>query len=483
MRLESDVMASSFFEDIFEGLELIDWYAVRGAYGEAESVPDALRALATGSEQQQLAAVHTLRGGLEHQGTIYYPTRFSIPFLIRLLGHPGCLVATDIVELLHSFARGQAYYTQHESLFRDGGGFERSAAALDTLEQIKLIERDLVSKTRQEVLLGVPVYLDLLRATSTAKLKMRLLDLLEICWERHQEIARALADRFPQEPSATVRAGILLTLGRLGYSCPQLSGELCRMVRSVVEADNEAPVVQLAAGLGQLWLEPPERRAAALDILARNLAAGYQDLQALEIPGGFAVTVFDLLAPEDQERWLDILTSQSALEAKLEVASILLRETGSQRLQSWFQRALAESADDRCRAGLLLAWDSELGDDKQAQLDFIGAVVDVFETTEEPLCRVVTATILISKQQSAHEDAAWRALVEKLDSVWDDYASLPHGEGNPLRWLRSVLAKKPRKWTKPLLELAQHPDHRIGREAEVALALVLENLVEAFQSQ
>ncbi|CUH78231.1 HEAT repeat domain-containing protein [Tropicibacter naphthalenivorans] len=69
---------------MLEGLDQIDWAALRHAYGPAADVPGDLRALALGGERQAAKALERLYSNIYHQGTRYTATVAAVPFIAEM---------------------------------------------------------------------------------------------------------------------------------------------------------------------------------------------------------------------------------------------------------------------------------------------------------------------------------------------------------------------------------------------------------------
>src|SRR5581483_6556505 len=69
---------------LLAGLDDIAWSSFEHAYGPADDVPELLRALVSGDEEQAEAAVHELYGTIWHQGSVYPATIPAVPFLIEI---------------------------------------------------------------------------------------------------------------------------------------------------------------------------------------------------------------------------------------------------------------------------------------------------------------------------------------------------------------------------------------------------------------
>lgn len=66
------------------GLDEVAWDSLEHAYGPATDVPELLRALVSGDEEQAAEAVYELYGTIWHQGSVYPATIPAVPFLVRI---------------------------------------------------------------------------------------------------------------------------------------------------------------------------------------------------------------------------------------------------------------------------------------------------------------------------------------------------------------------------------------------------------------
>ncbi|MEM7164542.1 MAG: hypothetical protein AAF581_03720 [Planctomycetota bacterium] len=90
----------------------IDWNSLEHAYGEASDVPDLLRALAEGDDDERSKALYELFGNIIHQGTVYPATVAAIPFLSSILeSRDGD--DEGVVMLLAGIAGGSGYLEVH----------------------------------------------------------------------------------------------------------------------------------------------------------------------------------------------------------------------------------------------------------------------------------------------------------------------------------------------------------------------------------
>ena len=92
--------------DPLAGLDDIDWSGLEHAYGEAEDVPDQLRALVSQDPDERAKTIDQLYGNIFHQGTRYQATAYAVPFLARLALEPGTFRRAELVDMLGSITVG-----------------------------------------------------------------------------------------------------------------------------------------------------------------------------------------------------------------------------------------------------------------------------------------------------------------------------------------------------------------------------------------
>lgn len=93
-------------EDIWAGLDAIDWSELRHNYGTADGIPSLLRACASADLEAAVKAHAELENFLYHQGGWVCPAASAaLPFLVRLAADPGLLVRPAVIELIARLAR------------------------------------------------------------------------------------------------------------------------------------------------------------------------------------------------------------------------------------------------------------------------------------------------------------------------------------------------------------------------------------------
>lgn len=101
---------------MLEGLDAIQWGELSHAYGEADDVPELIRALASDSAKARHDALYALYGNIWHQGTVYEATAYAVPFLGELLASPEVMEKHRILFLLSALARGNSYLDVHQHI-------------------------------------------------------------------------------------------------------------------------------------------------------------------------------------------------------------------------------------------------------------------------------------------------------------------------------------------------------------------------------
>jgi HEAT repeat protein len=92
-----------------DGLDDIDWVELRHAYGSAEKIPQALRALRSESaDEREKAMDEGLWHSIWHQGTRYPASVPAARFLVRLAADPATRDRHQILDLLEAMVTGYA---------------------------------------------------------------------------------------------------------------------------------------------------------------------------------------------------------------------------------------------------------------------------------------------------------------------------------------------------------------------------------------
>jgi len=98
-----------------DGLDQVEWSAVRDAYGPATEVPALLRALVSANPEHREFACELLFQTIWHQGNVYSATAAAIPFLYNLLEADGPHDKDAVAALLAMIADGQPPFLHCET--------------------------------------------------------------------------------------------------------------------------------------------------------------------------------------------------------------------------------------------------------------------------------------------------------------------------------------------------------------------------------
>jgi hypothetical protein len=108
---------------MLEGVDTIDWAALRACGGPATDIPGLLRAVLSEDEGVRLEAQFELFCRLWHQGTVSPAAAAAVPFLFELLTRPDTPDKGYFVELIAAIATGEgslkcAVRTDGEAMWR-----------------------------------------------------------------------------------------------------------------------------------------------------------------------------------------------------------------------------------------------------------------------------------------------------------------------------------------------------------------------------
>ncbi|KAJ6445147.1 1-aminocyclopropane-1-carboxylate synthase-like protein 1 [Purpureocillium lavendulum] len=91
--------------ELLAGLDEVPWGTLKHAYGQADDVPQLLRDIAGGDNEQVAAGVYDLFGNIWHQGTVYEATSPAVPFITRLA--VAGVATASLVQLLGLIAESR----------------------------------------------------------------------------------------------------------------------------------------------------------------------------------------------------------------------------------------------------------------------------------------------------------------------------------------------------------------------------------------
>jgi tetratricopeptide (TPR) repeat protein len=173
---------------LLAGLDDVPWRTLRHAYGPATDVPGQISALLAPDAPTRERALHQLYGNIWHQGTVYEASSYSVPFLIKLVGHPG---TPDRAAILHLLA----------ALAGDG----TPSAQADPAERA----------SHDAVGAALPLYLSLLDPTHDHGLRAAAIAVVAAFPERAAESVPPLQAALAAERAPEVRWWLLWALGQV----------------------------------------------------------------------------------------------------------------------------------------------------------------------------------------------------------------------------------------------------------------------------
>ncbi|WP_329062130.1 hypothetical protein [Streptomyces sp. NBC_01429] len=263
--------------EVFSDLDDRPWAELDHAYGDADDVPDLLRALASEDGAEAEEAISELYGSILHQGSVYSASACAVPYLAGLAA-AGVRTA-ELVAFVGGIAEGDGVY--------DGTppGHCQAAAVAQLPLILPLIESDAVD-VRQAAAWT---------AASTGAA---------------EAVFPALAARWTREKEPLVRAELLAGLVRLA----EASADAAETARTLATAslDGEEPAeLRIAAVLGCLDLGLPWTGAHHDTVLALlptdRLVAGRLDTERTEPLQRVTDALLRRDTPADREAALALL--------------------------------------------------------------------------------------------------------------------------------------------------------------------------------
>lgn len=210
-------------EEALRGLDDIPWDTLHHAYGAADDVPGAIRALLSPDEATRDAALDLLCNTIWHQGTVYEATAPAVPFLIALVGLPEVKARIGILYLLGNIAEGSSFLDAHADLL-DARAPTMGRASPDFDARLAR-ELAWVRLAREAVAQGIDAYLTCL-ADQDADVRSAAVTLLRTLPEYASQTVPALLRLSETEQDAQVVADLGDTLAVLAPT------EAIRNVRS-----------------------------------------------------------------------------------------------------------------------------------------------------------------------------------------------------------------------------------------------------------
>lgn len=102
-----------WIEDVFHGIDDVDWHNLHHAYGPADDVPTLLRLLVSDDADVREDTWQTLYSNIWHQGTVFEASAYAVPFFLRLLADPRTPDRLSLFGMLQSLATGSSYLAAH----------------------------------------------------------------------------------------------------------------------------------------------------------------------------------------------------------------------------------------------------------------------------------------------------------------------------------------------------------------------------------
>ncbi|WP_338681472.1 hypothetical protein QD712_02845 [Streptomyces acidiscabies] len=318
-------------DQVFTGIDEVDWTSLHHAHGDAGDVPGWLRALASEERGEREAALDALYGAVHHGGGVYDSTLAAVPFLLAVAAREGGGDRAGVLELLLSIGEEGG-----DSVGRFGGsgevgaegasgwvGGSGAAAVRAGGELFVALTLDSDPAVRRAAVTGVARFLDE---------PSRVLPLL----------SRRL--RFERDDDALI--AVVEAVGFFVRRHPAYAGEAVALLTTYLPSPNP-PVLRLAV-LGQLAAHAPDRLPPDLVALTARLLRerSSQSTHVCESPGSEQTLTGRLhrLRPSDEQGAHLMRTLHSALADDVPTRTALLQA-----------QLRLPSPTDRCNAVLLSA--------------------------------------------------------------------------------------------------------------------------------
>jgi hypothetical protein len=243
---------------MLEGLDNIDWSKLSHAYGEANDVPDLLRALASKEEAKRLEAQNELYGNLWHQGTVYEASAYAVPFFIELLTSPNVKNKGFILSYLESLAGGSSYLEAHH-VFDD----PEDVASPEYQEQWQS-ELHWVKATREAVAQGSTIYIHFLCQGEVNERTASALLLSALLPDRPESV-NELLKRLELEDAPIVQTALLMSFALL----TQPSAELLIKLESYLRSPD--PLLRYGSAYSLARLKKSQVSTTVLEVLRDSL--------------------------------------------------------------------------------------------------------------------------------------------------------------------------------------------------------------------
>ncbi|WP_127506018.1 HEAT repeat domain-containing protein [Actinoplanes solisilvae] len=308
---------------MFETLHDVPWSDIDHAYGPADDVPAALRALLSDDADVRKKTLWTLYGNIFHQGTRYEASSYAVPFLLELVADPSTPDRPALIELLVALAIGydesylpdgfpigelRAGAAGGAELLRDGGGGFERFESLDEQDQSRLQAR-IELNVYEAVAAGTPT---LVRLLGDAAPEVRRQAAYALGWfPESAPLSLPALRAATADPDPTVAATALIALGLLD--------DARAMMLALLTGDSPE-IVRAAAAVALA-----RRHVSTPAVVSELLRATSSELPFLgaDLAGLAALSLRRVLA-DDSEQAIDMLLGRLAT-GSLAIAQELVR--------------------------------------------------------------------------------------------------------------------------------------------------------------
>lgn len=360
--------------DLLNVSEQIDWASLSHAYGPATNVPDLLRALLTGSEEETWLE---LWNDVHHQGSVYSATAPTVRVLMTWLGRLEVPRQDNVWSTLQDFARQGAELQPEWSRW------------------LSAEEHGHLADIRREILSGLPRYLAAAADQNSATrlhayaLLAELPEAMPITWP-------ILEERFSKEADVEGQAAVLLAQARLLGLC-RLPGEAF-VQRCLHLLQNGAAPMSLcvAAGRAMAMVGPQDLPDEVVQVFAQQVEA---TPERFRLEGGH-IHLWSLNSalgdrPDLQQALGTLLLRSAHADIRMH-AAFRVRELGTEqrRLRPWAVSVLLAHLREEADSAALAEVVTRLGQLGQAAEVAVPTLVRLAEGGAEASQRAAVLALL-----------------------------------------------------------------------------------------
>jgi hypothetical protein len=191
---------------MFEDLDTIEWHKLQHAYGSAEDIPNLIRSLVSEDEKTRKKALGDLYFNIYHQGSIYEPASYAVPFFVEILESPDAKDKAELLFYLQHLAHAGSYANSHK-----GFSFIYSAEKLASEEFKNQLNTELswVDLTHNAVLKHQDVYIHLMETSQESAVRCRAVGLLASFGELRTSLLPRLLEQLKRETELEVQTIII----------------------------------------------------------------------------------------------------------------------------------------------------------------------------------------------------------------------------------------------------------------------------------